>query len=128
MNNHDMMGRQIKVEIPRSQTEIASQPNNKQTFMNRIQNESKGEESNNVIVRNLPFTFDENSLAELFEGCGEIQRVRIIKGEDGNSRGFGFVDFTQVEFARTAIQKSGERVNGRPIHVDYSIPREKREQ
>jgi hypothetical protein len=33
-----------------------------------------------------------------------------------------------VEFARAALNKSGEKVNGRPIHVDYSIPREKREQ
>lgn len=66
-------------------------------------------------------------MQSLFDGCGEIVRTRIIKGEDGNSRGFGFVDFSQVEFARAAINKSGEKVNGRPIHVDYSIPREKRE-
>lgn len=78
-------------------------------------------------MRNLPFTFDENALANLFEGCGEIIRARIIKGEDGNSRGFGFVDFTNVEYARAALNKSGEKVNGRPIHVDYSIPREKRD-
>jgi RNA recognition motif-containing protein len=43
--------------------------------MNKIQNENKGEESTNVIVRNLPFTYDENALASLFEGCGEIVRA-----------------------------------------------------
>ena len=129
LNNQDMMGRQIKVEIPRNQSDQQNgQPNNKTSFINRIQNENKGEESTNVIVRNLPFTFDENNLSQLFEGCGDIVRVRIIKGEDGNSRGFGFVDFSSVEFARVAINKSGEKVNGRPIHVDYSIPREKRDQ
>lgn len=126
MNNMEMMGRRIKVEIPRNQNEQQPQERNN-NFRSKLQGEQKGEESNNVIVRNLPFTVDENKLQETFEGCGEILRVRIIKGEDGQSRGFGFVDFSQVEFARAAINKSGERVNGREIHVDYSIPRDKRE-
>ncbi len=85
------MGRAIKVEIPRNQTEQANKPT---SFVQRIQNENKGEESTNVIVRNLPFSYDEGQLQNLFEGCGEIVRTRIIKGEDGNSRGFGFVDFS----------------------------------
>lgn len=52
-----------------------------------------GPESKNVIVRNLPFNVDEDKLYSVFEGCGKIINVRIIKNEEGNSRGFGFVDF-----------------------------------
>lgn len=32
----------------------------------------------------------------MFEGCGKIRSVRIIKNDEGQSRGFGFVDFMDV--------------------------------
>lgn len=60
----------------------------------------------------------------MFDPCGSIKRVRIITNEDGRSKGFGFVDFYDVDSAKNAIKKSGEKHSGREIHVDYSIPRE----
>ena len=63
----------------------------------------------------------------MFETCGSIKRVRIIKNDEGNSKGFGFVDFYEVDSAKNAMKKSGEHHSGREIHVDFSIPRSQRD-
>ena len=50
-------------------------------------------ESANVIIRNLSFKTTEDDLYEIFQHCGKIKRARVIMNEEGQSRGFGFVDF-----------------------------------
>jgi nucleolin len=59
----------------------------------------------------------------MFEPCGNIKRVRIIMNDEGRSKGFGFVDFYDVDSAKNGLKKSGEKHSGREIHVDFSIPR-----
>lgn len=39
--------------------------------------------------------------------------MRIIKNEEGKSKGFGFVDFMNQESAALAIKKDGEKYSGR---------------
>ena len=80
-------------------------------------------ESNNVIVRNLAFSITEDVLKSTFNKCGEIKQVRIMTGEDGRSRGFGFVDFFNVESARSAKALNGNNLQGRSMNIDFSLPR-----
>lgn len=117
------MGRSIRVEVPKNRS---YSNNSKPKFFSKFGKETTTPESCNVIVRNLPFSFVEDQLYSNFESCGSIRRARVIVDGEGNSRGFGFVDFYDIESAKKAISKSGEKFGGRPIHVDYSIPREKR--
>lgn len=81
-------------------------------------------EGRSIIVRNLPFTFNEDDMYKMFISCGEIMKHRVIRNETGQSRGFGFVDFTENDFAREAVAKSGTKVEGRPIYVEFTAPKE----
>lgn len=81
-------------------------------------------ENTNVMVKNLAFSVDEGKLQNVFAGCGPIKQVRVCKKEDGSSRGFGFIDFTSIDSARNALKKSGEKIDGRNIEVNYSRPRD----
>ena len=42
---------------------------------------------------------DENKLNEMFSAFGEIQSSVIMKDEQGNSKGFAFINYSQPEHA-----------------------------
>lgn len=46
-----------------------------------------------------------------------------MKNEEGTSKGFGFVDFVNVEAAKNAVKKNGEKYGGRALIVDFSTPK-----
>lgn len=107
-------GREVYVSLPRGAQGVA-QPGRTQ---------AAGAESVSVIVRNLPFDADEEKLKALFADCGTVRSARVLKNEDGSSRGFGFVDFTNLEGSKKALSKVGVKVSGRAIDVQYSLQRE----
>ena len=79
----------------------------------------------NLFVGNLSWNMDEEWLAKEFETFGEISAVRIITDRDsGRSKGYGYVEFTEVSSAIKALQdKSGTDIDGRPVRIDFSTPR-----
>lgn len=107
-------GREVYVGLPRGAQGVA-QPGRTQ---------AAGAESVSVIVRNLPFDADEEKLKSLFADCGAVRSARVLKNEDGSSRGFGFVDFTSLEASKKALSKVGVKISGRAIDVQYSLQRE----
>jgi len=76
--------------------------------------------TNSVFIGNLSYNTTENSLRDLFEGCGEIASVRLAKDQDGRPKGFAHIDFSDNEGAQNAIRKSGTEVDGRNVRVDFS--------
>lgn len=115
LNSTEMMGRRIVVEIP------ANSSNNRPANSNGRDNANT--DSSSIIVRNLPFNFEESDLGQLFDDCGAIKKFRIIKNENGQSKGFGFVDFENADDAKNALSKNGTDIGGRSITVDYSLPK-----
>lgn len=66
-----------------------------------------------VYVSNIAWKSSEDDIRNLFEDSGQqVENVRIIKGEDGRSRGFGFVSFTND---RTDISMVIEKLNGQEL-------------
>ena len=61
---------------------------------------------NNVYVKNFPKdqSFTEECLEELFKEFGEVQNAAIMRDSDGNSKGFGFVCFSDSQAAEKATQ------------------------
>ena len=61
---------------------------------------------NNVYVKGFPKhdSFTEEVLAELFREFGELQNVAIMRDGTGESKGFGFVCFTEPAAAERATQ------------------------
>ena len=69
---------------------------------------------------------DEASLKQLFEGCGEVESVNIMRDKVSQfSKGYGFVKFLRYEEAEKAIEKvSGkvlrEDMAHRPLQVKFA--------
>ncbi|GAD99250.1 nucleolin protein Nsr1, partial [Paecilomyces variotii No. 5] len=81
--------------------------------------------SANLFVGNLSWNVDEEWLRSEFDGFGELSGVRIVTERDtGRSRGFGYVEFTNVADAVKAYEaKKGAEVDGRKINLDYANAR-----
>lgn len=61
-----------------------------------------------------------------FEKFGSLTAVRIVTNkEDGRSRGFGYAEFENSADAAKALKEmTGAEIDGRPINLDFSTPRE----
>ncbi len=78
-----------------------------------------------AYVGNLPFTFTQIDLQELFQGFGPVRSAQIITDrETGRSRGFGFVEMETAEALAQAIAGLHERnVQGRNLTVNEARER-----
>ncbi|PAV15283.1 RNA-binding domain-containing [Pyrrhoderma noxium] len=78
------------------------------------------EPSQQIMVRNLPYSTANEDLVELFETTGTVELAEILF--DGTrSKGSGIVQFSQVSEAETAIAKFQLYMyGGRPLDVRYN--------
>ena len=115
LNNSDFEGRSISVEIARPSFKA----------FNAGGGGSNAEPTNTVFLGNLPYDVDEDTLRSAFGACGEITRVRIATDrETGAPRGFGHLEFSDVEGAKAAVALAGTPLNGRPVRVDFAAERD----
>ncbi len=84
--------------------------------------------SKKIYVGNLPFSSNEETLKELFEGYGTVESCKIITDRDtGKSKGFAFVEMSTSDEAQEAISNLNNKdFNGRSIRVNEAKPQEKR--
>ncbi|CCD24269.1 polyadenylate-binding protein NDAI_0C06100 [Naumovozyma dairenensis CBS 421] len=72
----------------------------------------------NLFIKNLDDSIDDEKLKEEFAPYGNITSVRVMRTENGKSRGFGFVCFSTPEEATKAItEKNQQIVAGKPLYV-----------
>ena len=81
-----------------------------------------------LYVGNLSFETTENDLRDLFSAHGKVTDVAILMDRVTNqSRGFGFVTFTDATGANAAIAAlNGKEVQGRTLTVNEARAREER--
>ncbi len=79
-----------------------------------------------LYVGGLAYAMSDDDLAEAFKQFGTVESAVVIKDRDsGQSKGFGFVEFSTVEEAQAAIKGlDGQEVSGRRIRVNEARPRE----
>ncbi len=80
----------------------------------------------NIYVGNLNWTMSSEELQELFAPYGEVTSAKIVtdKFNNNRSKGFGFVEMSDDEAARTAISALHDtEIAGRQIVVNESTPR-----
>jgi nucleolin len=62
----------------------------------------------------------EETLKTLFASSGKVKSVRIIKNYNGNSKGFGYVEFESHANVNAALKLNGKDVDGRELKLDVS--------
>ena len=82
-----------------------------------------------IYVGNLPFGIDDDALLKLFQEYGEVESAKVIVDRyTGRSRGFGFVEMSDADGARKAIETvNGQDVEGRSLTVNEARPRDNRQ-
>jgi RNA recognition motif-containing protein len=81
-----------------------------------------------IYVGNLPYSTDEQQLAQLFSAFGEVIEAAVITDRDtGQSKGFGFVQMSNDSDAQNAINAlNGTMFGNRTIRVNEAQPRAER--
>ena len=81
--------------------------------------------SDTLFVANIAFEATEDIIGEEFGKHGNVIGVRLPTNvEDGNPKGFGYVQYASIEEATEAIDKmAGASICGRPVRLDFSAPR-----
>ena len=84
--------------------------------------------STKLYVGNLSFKTTGEDLNELFSQAGTVESASVVTDRDsGFSRGFGFVEMSNDDEAKSAIsQFNGKEIDGRALNVNEARPREDR--
>lgn len=79
----------------------------------------------NIYVGNLSYRMTEADLKEVFGSYGEVTCTKIVKDKETNrSKGFGFVEMSNNDEAKKAIEAiNGKEIGGRAIRVNEARPK-----
>ncbi len=81
-----------------------------------------------LYVGGLAYSVTDKELETLFAEQGEVVSATVIKDRDsGQSKGFGFVEMSDIKQAQEAIANlNGKEIGGRSITVNQARPQEER--
>ena len=79
----------------------------------------------NLYISNLSYNISDEDLRQLFADYGEITSAKVIMDrETGRSRGFGFVELSDDELAKKAIEELNQAsYDGKVINITEARPR-----
>jgi RNA recognition motif-containing protein len=79
-----------------------------------------------LYVGGLPYQTNEQDLIDLFEQAGHVTFATVITDRDtGRSKGFGFVEMSDEQEARSAIERlNGTLLGNRTITVNEARERQ----
>jgi RNA recognition motif-containing protein len=79
-----------------------------------------------LYVGNLSYSTKEADLRRIFGTYGDLAAVALITDrETGRSKGFAFVEFTNDDDAKAAMDEmNGKEVDGRTLKINEARPRE----
>ncbi|VFQ80621.1 unnamed protein product [Cuscuta campestris] len=84
-------------------------------------------EASTLHVKNLSQSIDDRKLRALFTAYGKLLSVKIMRHDDGVSKGFGFVSFLNPGDAKRAMDNlDGTTCDGMCLHVALAWPKEER--
>lgn len=81
-----------------------------------------------LYVGNLPYEITNSTLEALFAPFGAVRSAQVVMDRDtGRSKGFGFVEMSDDNAARAAIEGLNDKEHqGRRLAVNEARPREDR--
>ncbi|XP_068651962.1 polyadenylate-binding protein 2 [Aristolochia californica] len=82
----------------------------------------------NVFIKNLDTSIDNKALHDTFAAFGSVLSCKVATDNNGQSKGYGFVQFDQEEAAQHAIkQLNGMLINDKQVYVGLFVRRQERE-
>lgn len=88
----------------------------------------KAKKFTNVYIKNFSEELTDDALHEMFTAYGKISSLKIMKGEDGKSKGFGFVSFEEAEHAERACDDlNGKELMNKTIYVGRAQKKQERQ-
>ena len=81
-----------------------------------------------IFVGGLPHNCHDEALSDYFCQYGTITDSVVMKDRRGNSRGFGYVTFSEgTDVGMVFAHYNGHRINGKWVEVKRRIPKRQRE-
>ncbi|XP_057654666.1 RNA-binding protein 34 [Diorhabda carinulata] len=82
---------------------------------------TKNDECKAIFVGNLNFRAEEEQLWKLFEPCGLIESVRIVRDScTGMGKGFGYVNFKDADAVQLALEMENVKLGDRELRIKLS--------
>jgi len=78
-----------------------------------------------AFIGNLAFDLTEQELEEFF-GSSKTKSIKIIKDREEKPKGFGYIEFEDLDGLKDALAKSGSNFSGRTIRVSVAEPPKER--
>ncbi|CAM8923642.1 unnamed protein product [Rhodiola kirilowii] len=77
-----------------------------------------------MYVGDLDLSVTERQLCNYFNTDGQVTTVRLCRDvATGSSLGYGYVNFTNLDYANKAIQRLNYiYLNGKPLRIDHVFP------
>jgi RNA recognition motif-containing protein len=77
-----------------------------------------------LYIGNLPYNISDDQLSALFEKVGKPDSATVVMDRaTGQSKGFGFVEFSNADQAKQALSLDGTDFGGRAIKVNEARPK-----
>lgn len=81
----------------------------------------------NVFIKNLDPSIDNKALLDTFAAFGTVLSCKIALDNNGQSKGYGFVQFEQEEAAQNAIKRlNGMLINDKQVYVGLFVRHQER--
>lgn len=82
----------------------------------------------NIFIKNLDTSIDNKALHDTFASFGTILSCKVATDTNGQSKGYGFVQFEKEDAAQNAIARlNGMLINDKQVYVGLFIRRQERD-
>lgn len=99
----------------------------KRRFEQSMKDAADKYQGQNLYLKNLDDGISDDQLRELFSTFGKITSCKVMRDQNGVSKGSGFVAFSTREEASQAItEMNGKMLSGKPLYVAFAQRKEER--
>ncbi|OAF67246.1 Polyadenylate tail-binding protein [Intoshia linei] len=96
----------------------------KEARLSKLRNKTKGV---NLYIKHLDDNIDDNKLKHHFSVFGEITSAKVMRHENGISKGFAFVCFADENSATSALTNmKGSNIFGKPLYISLAQKKDER--
>ncbi|KAF5101146.1 hypothetical protein D0Z00_000992 [Geotrichum galactomycetum] len=89
-----------------------------------IANATISQSKTELFIRSIPFEVTSTELSDFFSNVAPVKHAVVVTDHEGNSRGFGFVSFTDADDATKALEECRkQKLNDRLLKIDFAKPR-----